>query len=579
MSENNFAFLDLFQFAVLNPQIALLSFLNVGKEMASQPKKIDQAKQDFLDRLLRLQKNFVQDLCNVENKGCIDLKYDSNKGSFVDQNDIFTNNPMIKFAQQFYQTTSDWMMDTLDSFENIDPQIMHSAKFFMKQYIDMMSPKNCPFLNADVLKTTIDSHGENLRKGFEMLMKDFQAGAITTNDKSQFKIGENLASTPGKVIYRNDIIELIQYCSTTKKVFESPILFVPPWINKFYILDLDEKNSLVKWAVDHGFTVFMISWINPDKKYRDVGFSDYVSEGLLKALDVIADVTHAKSLHALGYCVGGTLIASCLAYLAHPKCLDKPKMKINSATLLTTLLDFKRAGDMAIFMADNYLDAIKAKMGESGVLDGRVMYNTFSALKANDMIWRYFVNSYMLGKKPGAHSILFWNSDPTNLTESMQKFLSKDLYRDNLLKTGTLKIKGVPIDLNLITTPLYMISMKKDHLVPWMASFDGIKLFPKNTVRFVLGGSGHVAGVVNPPINHKYCYWINNCMTDVAQEWFQTATEIAGSWWNDWIEWIKPMMGNMINPIAITNSLYDAPGKYVLNQRPDHLSKKYNCDE
>ncbi|MCR5224862.1 MAG: alpha/beta fold hydrolase [Alphaproteobacteria bacterium] len=562
--------LDLFQFAVLNPQIAMLSFLKVGQQLASQPKKIEDAQQDLLNRLLELQKSFVKEMCNKDDD-CIDLKYNNKNEKF--EEDAFENNPMMLFARKFHETTSQWLLDTIDSMENIDPKLLHSARFFTKQYIDMMSPDNFPFLNPHVLKETLDTQGENFKKGFEMFMEDIKNGAISTNDREQFEVGKNIAVTPGKVIYQNDIIELIQYEPTTKKVFAKPILFVPPWINKFYILDLNEQSSLVKLAVDKGFTVFMISWVNPDKRYRNKGFENYAFEGLLAALDKIYDVTKSKSIHTLGYCVGGTLISSFLAYLASPLCKKRPKAHIESATLLTTLLDFEHAGDMAIFMAENYLSAITSQMKEKGFLEGHVMYNTFSALKAKDMIWRYFINSYMLGKKPPAHEILFWNSDPTNLTESMQTFLAKDLYRDNLLKTGTLKMFGVPLDLTKITTPLYMVSMKKDHLVPWQATFDSLKLFHDN-VRFVLGGSGHVAGVVNPPVKQKYCYWINDKITETAQEWLDTATEIAGSWWNDWFEWIKPMMGEMITPPVIKDFLRNAPGIYVNNKTPEQLTER-----
>jgi polyhydroxyalkanoate synthase len=412
--------------------------------------------------------------------------------------------------------------------------------------------------------------GENFKKGMEMLVEDMKNGSITTNDRDQFEIGRDIAVTPGKVIFQNNLIELIQYSPSTPKVFAKPILFIPPWINKFYILDLKQGSSFVKWVVDKGFTVFMISWVNPDKRYKDKGFEDYLEDGLLASLEKISDVTKAKSLHAVGYCVGGTLISSLLAYLASPLCKKYPKIKVDSATLLTTLLDFEQAGDMAIFMAESYLEAINAQMGEKGILDGNVLYNTFSALKPKDMIWRYFINSYMLGKKPAAHEILFWNSDPTNLTSAMQTFLATDLYKNNLLKTGTLKIFGVPIDLKRVMTPLYMISMKKDHLVPWQATFDGMKLFGGN-IRFVLGGSGHVAGVVNHPDKNKYCYWTNAKSAVSAEEWFTTATEIAGSWWNDWLKWIKPMAGPLVNPLEIVDSVRDAPGIYVHNHTPTEL--------
>ncbi len=562
--------LDLFQFAVLNPQIALLAFLKLGEEIASQPKKIEESQQDLLNRLVDLQKSFVKEICN-QDKECITLKYNKEEKKFEDN--AFENNPMMLFARRFYETTSSWMMDTLNSFENVDSQVMHNAKFFMKQYIEMLSPDNFPFLNPKVLNETLNTQGENFKKGLELLLKDLQNGTITTNDTDFFEIGKNLAATPGKVIFQNDIIELIQYTPSTEKVFAKPILFIPPWINKFYILDLNDKYSFVKWAVDKGFTVFMISWVNPDKRYSQVTFQDYAFSGILDAIDKIHEVTKAKAVQTVGYCVGGTLISSLLAYLAHPLCKRKPKANIESATLLTTLLDFKNAGDMAVFMSGNYLEAITAQMKEKGVLDGSVMYNTFSALKAKDMIWRYVIDSYMMGKKPSPHEILFWNADPTNLTKAMQTFLSHDLYRDNLLKTGTLSMFGVPIDLSLIRTPIYMISMKKDHLVPWKAAFDGMKLFNTN-VRFVVGGSGHVAGVVNHPNRNKYSYWINDKITETAKEWFDTAREIQGSWWNDWFEWIKPMMGELIPPPLIKEFLRDAPGLYVKNMVPKQLFLK-----
>lgn len=558
-------FLDLFQFTVLNPQIALLAFLKVGQEAVSQPKKIEKSQQDLLDRLLELQKNLIKDLC-ADGKDCIDLQYNKKDKKFEDN--PFENHPVMKFAKQFHATMSDWMLDTLLSFENVESKTMHSAKFFLKQYTDMMSPDNFPFLNPVFLQKMFDTQGENIKSGFEMLLNDIKNGEITTNDKSKFKIGEHIASTSGKVIFQNDIIELIQYSPTTEKVFAKPILFIPPWINKFYILDLNKDLSFAKWAVDNGFTVFMISWVNPDKRLRNKGFEDYVFEGLLESIDKIYEITKSKSIHTLGYCVGGTLIAALLAYIAHPNSKRHPKAMIESATLLTTLLDFEHAGDMSIFMADNYLEAINVQLKEKGYLDGKIMFNTFSALKANDMIWRYFVDSYMLGKKPIAHEILYWNSDSMNLTESMQKFLSKDLYRDNLLKTGTLKIFGIPLNLKLVNTPLYMISMIKDHLVPWEATYDGLKLF-NSKIRFILGGSGHVAGAINSPTKNKYSYWSNEQYAETAQEWLKTATETAGSWWKDWINWIKPMMGEMLPAREIKEYLRDAPGIYVLNKFSD----------
>lgn len=557
---------DLFQFAVLNPQIAMLSYLKVGEKMAQQPEKMKAAQQDLLDRMLDLHRDFVKDVCkdkDPNNPKEIELEYNKHKEKYEDN--PFLEHPVMRFSRRFHETVGSWLMDTIDEVEDVDNRTMHSAKFFLKQYIDMMAPKNFPFLNPAFIQASMDTYGENIHKGLQLLMDDLKNGTITTNDRSKFKIGENVATTPGKVVYQNDLIELIQYSPTTEKVFMKPMLVVPPWINKYYVLDLTPEMSFVKWLVDKGFTVFMISWVNPDKRLRDKGFGDYMVEGLVDSIDKIQEITKVKSLHTLGYCVGGTLISALLAYIANPACKHRPRARIDSATLLTTLLDFEHAGDMAVFMAGNYLDAIDAQMREKGYLDGHIMFNTFSALKANDMVWRYFVDSYMLGKRPMAHEILFWNSDPTNLTESMQDFLSKDLYRDNLLKTGTLKLFGVPLNLGLVkNTPLYMISTEKDHLVPWKAAFDGMKLFGEK-VRFVLGGSGHVAGAINHPSKNKYCYWINEKAVKTAEEWLETATKFAGSWWNDWIEWIKPMMGEMVDARKVGAFLRDAPGIYVNN--------------
>ena len=313
--------MDLFQFAVLNPQIALLSFLKVGQKAVTQPKNL-------CDLSPQLRKKFLQDICDKDDK-TIDLNR-TKREQGVNYYSI-DDNPLFSFANQFYDTTSQWMIDTLDKFDNVDPKLMRSARFFLRQYINMMAPKNFPFLNADFWKKTLETKGENIQKGMEMLIHDILNGAITTNDRSQFHVGKNVAATPGKVIFQNDLIELIQYSPTTEKVFERPILFVPPWINKFYILDLTKDLSLVKWMVDQGFTVFMISWVNPDKNYRNKGFGDYIEEGLITALDKIHDITKVKDINALGYCVGGTLIAIMLAYIKSPLCKHLPKAMIKSA--------------------------------------------------------------------------------------------------------------------------------------------------------------------------------------------------------------------------------------------------------
>lgn len=564
-NEDYSKFFDLFPFAVLNPQIALLSFLKVGNEMVKDPKKIKNAQNDLVNKLIDLsefitKKSLGQDVSELEIK--------TNDRRF--SNEEWSDNLFFSAVKQYYLTFADWMRNTLDDVDGIDMNLHQRANFYLNSYIDAIHPANFPMLNPDVIKKTIDKQGENLINGFNMLLEDLKNGKITTNDSEYFSVGKNLAVTPGKVIYKNSLIELIQYTPTTDSVFQVPILFIPPWINKFYILDLTIEESFVKWLVDKGFTVFMISWVNPDKRYSEFGFEDYALQGVIKSIDKIAEITKEKIVNTIGYCVGGTLITSILAALANPKCKIRPKAKIGSATLLTTLLDFDKAGDLSIFMDDNYLKMIGANLKKDGLLEGQIMFNTFSVLKANDMIWRYLINNYMLGEKPAPHSILYWNSDSVNLTKNMQTFLSKSLYKDNLLKKKEISIFGVPVDIYKIKQPIYMVSMIKDHLVPWKATYDGVKLF-NNVVRFVVGGSGHVAGVINPPSRKKYSYWTNENQPQTADDWFSEAVEHAGSWWIDWLEWVKSKSGDMVAARKIDEFLYEAPGKYVNNELEDEI--------
>ncbi|MDR2107473.1 MAG: alpha/beta fold hydrolase [Holosporaceae bacterium] len=545
----------LFQLAVTDPKIAFLPYLKIAEKMASRPEKIKKSREDLFDRLAELQKSFA------------DTWFDSVRKHSETDDDFFDNNPAIIFVRKFHETVSEWMMNLIDEADGLDPFSLNSAKFFTKQYIHMTSPDNFPFLNPKVIKEALNTGGENFIKGMGLLLEDIKNGAVSTNDRTPFEVGKNLAVTPGKVVFQNDIIELIMYSPSTPKVFATPLLFISPWINKFYILDLNPEYSFVRWAVDNGFTVFMISWVNPDAGYRNKGLDDYVADGLAASLNKIADLTKTKSVHAVGYCVGGTILSAYMAYTASPHCRHRPKTNIVSATLLTTPLDFEHAGDMVAFITEGYLEAVSVYSKAKGFLSGNILYNTFNALRSKDMIWRYVIDSYMLGKKPQAHEILFWNSDPVNLSESMLHSLAKDLYRDNMLKKGLLKILGVPVNMSLVKTPVYMISMERDHLVPWQATFDGIKLF-SGTVRFVLGGSGHVAGVINHPALNKYWYRVNQRNIETAREWFDTAEKIVGSWWNDWLDWIKPAAGPLIDPPEVSDFIRDAPGIYVKNQLP-----------
>lgn len=566
-SDNDFSkFFNMLPFAFVNPQVAMISFLNMANEMMKHPEKVENARKDLVNRCIDLAEYATKKIVN-EDASHIQIK--SNDKRFNDPE--WDENVALNIIKQFYLSLSEWMVNSINDVDGIDRKLHQQANFYLKQYLDALHPSNFPMLNPVVVRKTVEENGDNFKKGFNLLLNDLKKGAITTHDSECFSVGKNLADTDGKVIYKNYLIELIQYTPATDKVYKVPLLFIPPWINKFYILDLGYKMSLVRWLVEHGFNVFMISWVNPDGRYKNIGFEDYATDGVIAALEQINKITNEKLVNAVGYCVGGTLVSTILAALGHKSCHLHPAAKIASATLLTTPLDFERASDLSVFMDDNYLKLVGAQMDQSGFMDGRIMYNTFSVLKANDMVWRYMVDSYMLGNKPAQHSTLFWNADSTNLTRRMQRFLSKTLYRDNKLKEGKIHLFGVPVEIPNIKQPVYMISMLKDHLIPWQATFDGSKLFD-TMLKFVVGGSGHVAGVINPPEQKKYSYWTNdNTNYSSPKEWMDDAIEHAGSWWIDWIEWLKQRSEDMIPAKKINDFLYDAPGGYVMNQLPSKI--------
>ena len=557
-------YFDLFQATVINPQVAMLSFLNMASEMAKHPEKIENARKDLVNRFIDLADYASKKIMN-QNTDALEVKTNDRRFKDPEWND----NPTLNIIKQFYLSLSSWMLDSINDVEGVDRKLHQQANFYLKQYIDALHPSNFPMLNPSVVKKTIEENGRNLEEGFKLLMEDLKKGAITTNDEDYYTLGDNIANSKGKVVFRNYLIELIQYEPTTEKVHKIPVLFIPSWINKYYILDLGKGTSMVEWLVSHGFTVFMISWVNPDERYRNIGFEEYATDGIISAINKIADITQEKLINAVGYCIGGTLLSALLAALNDKNCKIKPKMKITSATLLATLLDFDQAGDLAAFMEDRYLKLADAQMKKMGYLDGKTIYNTFCVLKANDMIWRYMIESYMLGNKPPHHSTLFWNADSVNNTETMQTFLSKCLYRDNKLKKKELNMFGVPVDISKIKQPMYMVSTLKDHLVPWNIVFNGFKLL-NTAVKFVVGGSGHVAGIINHPSKQKYNYWTNEKNAyDTAADWMSEAVEHANSWWTDWTDWLAKRSGDMIKARNIINSLYDAPGHYVLNEHPD----------
>lgn len=411
---------------------------------------------------------------------------------------------------------------------------------------DAMAPTNFLLTNPEALHETLETKGDNLIRGLEMAIHDMEKshGRISprTSKEGAFKLGKELANTPGKVVFRNDLMELIQYTPTTDKVRKTPLLIMPPWINKFYILDLGAEKSFMRWAVEQGHTVFAISWVNPDESLKDKAFEDYLSEGPLAALAAIEVITGEKQVNAIGYCIGGTLLATTLAYLA----ANGKKDRIKSATYFTTLLDFSDVGELSVFIDNEMVTRLEEHMKDNGILSGREMSSTFSQLRANDLIWSFAINSYLLGKDPRPFDILHWNADYTNMPAAMHAYYLRNMYLENRLREkGGIEILGTPIDLSKVKTPSYFLATKDDHIAPWKSVYESSRLF-KGTSKYVLAGSGHVAGVINPPSRKKYCHWTNTGKTKTASEWFEGASQHPGSWWNDWSKWVNRHAGKKI---------------------------------
>jgi len=460
-------------------------------------------------------------------------------------------------------------LDFIEKNPSKNPKIAQQIAFFSRQYLDALSPSNFAFTNPEAVRRTLASKGESLAKGARHLMEDLAKGQeywnVTMTDMNAFHVGENVAVTPGKIIYQNEMMQLIQYSPTTEKVFQRPLLVIPPWINKYYILDLREEKSFVKWCVDQGWTVFMISWINPDESYRDTSFERYLEEGFLKALDVVSQVTQEKNIHALGFCLGGTLLSMALGVLQ-----ARNDRRIQTATFLATLIDFSKPGDLGVFIDEAQINALEKEMDQKGYLDGRFLMKTFNLLRANELWWHYYIQNYLYGQDPFPFDLLYWNCDSVNLPEKMFSFYLRYLYLENrLCQPQGLQIGGVPIDLSQVETPTYFVSTEQDHIAPWEAVFQGMRCF-KGKSTFVLGGSGHIAGIVNPPSQNKYGFHYSEEDDKVfisGKEWVANAKKASGSWWKHWGDWLEKQSGKRIAKRMPGEgkwpALQEAPGDYV----------------
>ncbi len=482
---------------------------------------------------------------------------------------LWEQSAYFDFIKQSYLLTSRWLESVVENTEGLDAETRQKIDFYTRQYIDAIAPTNFVLTNPDVLEETIKTGGDNLVKGLQNLLQDLERGHgelnISTTDYKAFKLGENIATTPGKVVYQNDLMQLIQYEPSTPSVHKRPLLVVPPWINKYYILDLKPENSYVKWLVAQGHTVFIVSWVNPDRHLAQKAFDDYMQEGILLALDQIEMITGEKQTNAIGYCLGGTLLAVTLAWLqAH----NQPE-RIASATFLTTLIDFENAGEMKLFIDDAQLKTMEQDMEEKGFLSANALKKTFSMLRANDMIWSFVVNNYLMGREPFPFDLLYWNDDSTNMPAAMHSFYLRRFYRDNALITPcAIEIKGTGIDISTIETPCYFLSAREDHIAPWKATYQTTQIV-KGPHTFVLSASGHVAGVVNPPEKKKYCYWTATDTPADCDAWLESATQTDGSWWPHHNEWLKDFAGGETPARTIKDAIENAPGSYVKMKAPE----------
>jgi polyhydroxyalkanoate synthase subunit PhaC len=482
------------------------------------------------------------------------------------KNEAWTENWYFDFVKQHYLLTSRCIESSVRGVKDVDRHIHHKAQFYTRQFVNAFSPTNFVLTNPSVLNATVKTHGANLLNGFRNLVEDLERGAgrlsLKMSDLSAFRFGDNIASSPGKVVFQNELMQLIQYAPSTPMVQRRPLLIVPPWINKFYILDLKPKNSFIKWCVDQGHTVFVISWINPGAELANKGFADYLLEGPLQAIDAIKKATGESDVNVIGYCIGGTLVASMLAYMAATK--DR---RIASATFFTTLLDFSDVGDISVFIDEDQLQLADKHMNRLGYLEGRHMAEAFNLMRENDLIWFFVINNYLLGRSPAAFDILYWNSDATRMPARMQSYYLRNMYYKNVLKdAGQINLANVPIDLRKIDVPVYFLSTREDHIAPWRSTYAGTQLM-SGPVNFVLGASGHVAGVINPPSANKYGYWTNEKLSGDPNTWLKTAIYHEGSWWPDWERWIAAFSDGEVPARQPGSdklpSIEDAPGSYV----------------
>ena len=550
-------------FTVPDPNVVSKSFMEMIQRMMTDPGRMIQAQMNFWQDYMALWQSTSRRMMGQE----ADPVIGPAPGDKRFKDDTWSENVVFDYIKQSYLLAARSVHGLVTDVKDLDHKTAQRVDFYTRQFIDAMAPTNFAVTNPKVIKATLESGGENLIRGLGNLLEDLESGKgqlrIRMTDKAAFKLGENIAITPGKVVFQTDLMQLIQHNPTTDKVFKRPLMIVPPWINKFYILDLKPKNSFIKWAVDQGFTVFVLSWINPDARLAEKDFEDYLTDGTLAALDAIEQATGEREVNAVGYCLGGTLLMSTLAYLA---AIDDNRIK--SATCFTSLLDFSEVGELEVFIDEEQLSHMEKHLAEKGYLEGHQMAGVFNMLRANDLIWSFVINNYLMGNDPMAFDLLYWNSDSTRMPRKMHSFYLRNMYQRNLLREpGALTLAGQPIDLSKVKTPVYFLSTREDHIAPWKGTYKGTQLVG-GPVRFVLGGSGHIAGVINPASSNKYGYWTNDTLPTDCDDWLAGADQNEGSWWPDWFQWVKKHAGSgQVKPRTPGDGkldvIEDAPGSYV----------------
>jgi polyhydroxyalkanoate synthase len=538
------------------------SFLELTVALMEDPSRLLDAQMSLVDGYVKLWQNITAKWSGQEVAPLASPAKGDRRFKHADWERI----PVFDYLKQSYLLTARWLQDTVSGAEGMTPANARKAEFYTRQFIDAMSPSNFLLTNPEVLRETITSKGENLVRGLENLIADMERGQgqlkIRQTDDSAFLVGGNLATTPGKVIFQNELFQLIQYAPMSKTVYRRPLLIVPPWINKYYILDLKPENSFIRWVVGKGYTVFVISWVNPDERLAEKSFEDYMHQGVLAALDAVTLATNERDVTAIGYCIGGTLLACTLAYMA-----AKRDERIKAATFFTTQVDFSEPGELGVFIDELQIDQLDKRMAEKGYMDASDMAATFNMLRANDLIWSFVVNNYLMGREPYPFDLLFWNSDATRLPRAMHLFYLREMYLKNrLVAPGGIVLGGVPIDLRQIRIPVYFQAGREDHIAPLNSVFKATRHF-RGPVRFMIAGSGHIAGVINPPALKKYQYWMNEAQPDSLEAWLEGAEAHPGSWWPDWHQWLSKKSGRRVSARVPGQGrlpcIEDAPGSYV----------------